>query len=171
MNKRDVFLVIVIAAVVGVVSSLVTSNVMVGPPTTNPKEVRANSCDVDEVCEMNVAKIGGVELYSVNDYKISPKPILYSDGFIAEEFIISEFGFFKQYLAMSRDISDPDATFFQITEDGNGFLEGQLELEKVDTKQLEVEGPARFAELIGSGNGYVCVNFQGRLYRSNTPCD
>jgi len=37
MNKRDIFLVIVIAAVVGVVSSLVTSNVMKGPPTIGYK--------------------------------------------------------------------------------------------------------------------------------------
>ncbi len=70
MNKRDVFLVIVIAAVVGVVSSLVTSNVMMGPrgvPTTGiSNEVVATSCDGDDVCEAKGISMGNVD-YSLEE--------------------------------------------------------------------------------------------------------
>ena len=51
MNKRDVFLVVVIAAVVGFLSASLGAQVGLDPPTTDSRSVRATSCDGDEVCE------------------------------------------------------------------------------------------------------------------------
>ena len=59
MNKKDILMVVVIAAVVGVVASLVTSNVSGDVSLSPGRIIEATSCDADRFCEIVNAKIKG----------------------------------------------------------------------------------------------------------------
>ena len=50
MNKKDILMVVVIAAVVGIVASLITFNVS-GDASLSPQIIRAHACDGDVNCE------------------------------------------------------------------------------------------------------------------------
>lgn len=58
-NGKQIWMTILIALVVGILSSAITAsivskNVLLGP-TVPPKEIRANSCNADDTCEINKA--------------------------------------------------------------------------------------------------------------------
>ena len=66
MDKKDILMVVVIAAVVGVVASLITTNVS-GDASLSPRIIIAHACNGDKVCEMDNALIlGSLEVKEIN---------------------------------------------------------------------------------------------------------
>lgn len=68
-NNKQILMTILIALVVGILSSAITAsivsrNVLLGP-TVPPKEIKANSCNADNTCETNNVIAEGAEIVNL----------------------------------------------------------------------------------------------------------
>ena len=78
MDKKDILMVVVIAAVVGVVASLITTNVS-GDASLSPRDIIAHACNGDRVCEGN--EFSG-DFISGSWGQIQRYPASYGDGLL-----------------------------------------------------------------------------------------
>ena len=118
------------------------NNLRLGPsrPTITNALINANECRGDDVCEMNNATIFG-ELFVSNRAKVSnPDPLGESADLTVQGKI------YTSALSLS---------------DSYGGNNGIYELSRYRFKAGLLEG---------EGNAYVCVNYFGEIFRSNSPC-
>ena len=140
MDKKDILMVIVIAAVVGVVASLITTNVSGDASLSPPRIIEAHACNADGVCEGN--EFSG-DFISGSWGQIQRYPASYGDG-----------------LLMRSEHSEP--IHFRTPSDGHpvGF----------NDVTIDVDGKLIVRNLEGKGTGYACVKSDGTIFRSEIPC-
>lgn len=199
MNKKDIFTVVVIAAVVGFLSASLGAQVGMSPrghPTTGVfNENVASSCDLDGTCEVvsirtDSMTIEGSGIIADGTLNIITDPTqggvwsgnlnllgnldiwnLDGDQGILSVMGESHFGGESRFSNTAIFKILKIGEVFMINDEGNGYLAGQMEFGNVDTEELEVEGPANFFELSGNGTAFVCTNNMGRIYSSQEPCN
>ncbi|MBU0906523.1 MAG: hypothetical protein KKD18_04600 [Nanoarchaeota archaeon] len=167
-----------------------TTNAQVGGEGGGTSEINANRCQADGTCEMNNADIGGA-VYLGND----PNQVKISHG---PDYDLSISAGFTRLLGNfnvrdNLQIGDSVGSFPE-NSSGNVAIEkavsiggslgvgegvevgGYLKLMDPNGIGAEVyidprvEYPIRMYGFMGNGTGYACINEQGALYKSTTPC-
>ena len=163
LNKKLVYLFAVLVAGLFVISScsqqeavgVRARNLDLGEdnvpvlPGDNERNIKANSCNNDEVCEINSIKM---EYLSIDGKTISTRRtsnlILNAGGDGNSDVVIGDL-----YL-QGKTIGSTEGHAL-ILKGGSGIV---------------IDGETSFDRLTGEGNAYVCLNNQGKLFRSNNPC-
>ena len=153
------------------------------PPNTNL--ISANSCDADSKCEMN--RLDVMDAFTVhNNVNAEGQTVgsLYSnlgksyltitsgvDQMSYVQFVTQHNpspGVFQSvYWSMGTDGTDEDK--FIISDSGTLGSGNRLTFKPLENT-IFGDYPTQFEDLIGTGNAYACLDNQGILYRSTTPC-
>ena len=181
MDKKDILMVIVIAAVVGVVASLITTNVS-GDASLSPGISNvADACNGDKVCEMNNALIAGEleadeaiiggmlvkdELHvgdDISSKNIRTTNLMVDDGLLqAENAMMGSLGIgFSGFSNLSEELEVIGSGVFRST------LGGQI----VVGIEPTLENPIWATAYAGNGTGYACISAHGNIFRSEDPCN
>ena len=120
-------------------------------PNNSSAEIAANSCDADDICE--VAKTVSTRKGSTSAL------ILKSDaGQVVVEGPLS-----SESLVSGR--VSIDGKIISTTKDSTSAL-----VLTSDVNSVIVEGGVTVTKLRGEGNAYACIDGNGGLFRSDTPC-
>lgn len=109
------------------------------------EEIVAHSCNADAVCEVNDLQING-ETYFNDHVHVNQGKL-----FVNANLVVDSLSFFND-----ESVFEDHASF-----NGKIFSNGNLILEGSDLY---------LTDLVGLGNAYACLNSQGKLFRSETPC-
>ncbi len=147
-------MVVVISAVVGVVASLVTTNISGDvslSPDKLPGDVIADACNGDGVCEMNNALIAGsLEANSLRIDRNSGYGLKIDQG--------SGYGL----------KIDQDSGFGLRIDQGNGY--GLMVTNEGSGYALAADGKVMFKNLQGTGP-FLCIGASDVIFRSNSSCN
>ena len=189
MNKKDILMVVVIAAVVGVVASLITTNVSdVGmSPDILPRDIIAHACNGDRVCEIDNALIAG-SLEA--DEAIIGGMGVEDELHIGEELIFHLLDVEGNESFYIQGING-GATFATNTEEGgitevislydrfvdmhnSSLLAGYSTFSRAGS-QVHINPmtmtPISASVFEGNGSAYACINNHGGIFRSPTKCN
>ena len=145
MDKKDILMVVVISAVVGVVASLVTTNISGDVSLSPGRVIIANSCDADRVCEIDNAKIkGNLEadeaeiggMFVEDDLEVGDSLTVRSGVFVEGTSVFKSGGNDTMLVTIAPHFGDP------------------------------ISGTA----YVGRGTGYACISAHGSIFRSEGPC-
>ena len=161
MNKKDILMVVVISAVVGVVASLVTTNIS-GDVSLSPRRVIiADACNGDKVCEMNNALINGsLEVYD----------LIVDDATIANRLEADEAKIGGMFVEDDLEVGD------SLIVGGGVFVEGTSVFKSGGNDTMLVTIAPNFGDpisgtaYVGRGTGYACISAHGSIFRSEGPC-
>ncbi len=147
-NSKQIWMTILIAAIVGILSSAITAsivskNVLFGPQESL-KIIKANSCDADGVCEIISAEI-------TNSVYVGGEVVAQDDLIAFDELFVGKNAEINGTLNV---LGGSINTNYDVT--ANDDLIAQDDI-------------AAFG-LRGNGTSYVCVNSEGIFIRSNTAC-
>ena len=163
MDKKDILMVVVIAAVVGVVASLITSNVSdVGmSPDILPRDIIAHACNGDGICETNSILVGKAGSGSSGSISVENKVI--AGSLEANSLRIdrnSGFGLtIDQDSGFGLKIDQGSGYGLKVTNNGSGYA-------------LAADGRVMFKNLETQGTGnFLCVSGTGVIFRSNSTCN
>ena len=147
-----------------------------------PNEVNANSCSADEICEMNGAQIGSVNavqntmLHIESDNPNEVKSILKNNygnawlmllaGAQKDPYISFQSG--NGYW-WSIGIDGSESEMFKISQ-ASGLGNNDRLIFKPQGYTIFTDYPTQFEGLAGPANAYACLDNQGVLYRSTSPC-
>lgn len=161
-NSKQFWMTIIIAAIVSILSSAITvsiisKNILLGPPEVigPAQEINAHKCMADENCEVNA--------------------------------LVGERALFRAGVIVHRDQEDGSFVETQMSPGGISFKSydseghwrssghfniGAMSLQDVDGSSAGVTVGAgiRASSYKGEGNAYACMNQEGWVYRSSTPC-
>lgn len=148
MDKKDILMVVVIAAVVGFLSASLGAQVGMSPrggggfgQAPNSSQIAAHSCDGDGICEGKAFK---GDFISGSWGQIQRYPASYGDG-----------------LLMRSEHNEPIHFRTPGGENPVGF----------NDITIDVDGELIVRNLEGNGTGYVCVERDGTFFRSNSSCN
>jgi hypothetical protein len=186
MDKKDILMVVVIAAVVGVVASLITTNVS-GDASLSPRDIIAHACNGDKLCEMDNALIAG-ELEA--DEAIIGGMGVEDELHIGEELIFHLLDVEGNESFYIQGING-GATFATNTEEGgitevislydrfvdmhnSSLLAGYSTFSRAGS-QVHINPmtmtPISASVFEGNGSAYACINNHGGIFRSPTKCN
>lgn len=173
MNSKHVLAMIIIALVVAVLSSLITAGVVTGNgiflgPAVVTKMVSAHDCKADEVCETkSLTSSQGVNFFS-GALRIEGSPngnastktvSIGSPANFVDEATFSQIGRFERGVYIGNYGNTRIENYFQVS--GSQAL---------ISAPLYATNSVRFQRLAGNGTSYVCVDNNGVLMSSRTPC-
>mgnify|MGYP001368511265 CR=1 FL=1 len=183
MDKKDILMVVVIAAVVGVVASLITSNVSdVGmSPDILPRDIIAHACNGDGICETNSILVGKAGSGSSGSISVENKVI--AGSLEANSLRIDRNSGFG--LTIDQDSGfglkiDQGSGFGLTIDQGSGF---GLKIDQGSGYGLKVtnngsgyalaaDGRVMFKNLETQGTGnFLCIAETGVIFRSNSSCN
>ncbi len=185
-NSKQIWMTILIAVIVGILSSAITvsvisKNVLLGPQESL-KIIKANSCDADSKCEVNALKSFGTVttnlIESEGDLQLTssgggrmvfapdrPTVSLEKGNLIIEDGVIHS-------NALKAAVMDENRHFTLYI--GN---EEDPDYEHAPTASIRLLSPVTaigdyfiIEKLKGNETAYVCANQKGSLYRSLAPC-
>ena len=186
-------MVVVIAAVVGFLSSSLGAQVDLSPrgdggigPTPN-SQIAAHSCDADGVCEMDNALIAGileaetafVEGLSVHDDMVVGDSLTVNQGMEAythdglDAFRIGVDGEPLLSLRVRNQNNGSQVQF--LTPNGASamtiFGNGETTLQDSVISQLLIKNEMKHNLFTGNDTGFVCVKRDGTFFRSEVSCN
>ena len=142
--------IIAVVAIVAVVLLVLNGNKLssVGEVSrfVNARQINANSCDADSICE--VAKTVSTKIGSTSAL------ILTSD--VKEVIVDGSLAAGSVFINGKTVSTNPKSTSALILTS--------------DVKEVIVDGSLAATKLVGTGNAYICVDSEGYLYRSLTAC-
>ena len=187
MNKKDILMVVVIAAVVGFLSASLGAQVGMSPrgaggvgPTPN-SQIAAYSCDADEICETNSILVGKAGSGSSGSISVENKVI--AGSLEANSLRIDRNSGFG--LTIDQDSGfglkiDQGSGFGLTIDQGSGF---GLKIDQGSGYGLKVtnngsgyalaaDGRVMFKNLETQGTGnFLCIAETGVIFRSNSSCN
>lgn len=121
--------------------------------------VNAHQCNADGVCEMNDAKV--ITLTATNEVIASTLSSTYVNAGKGEFSTGVKTPLLQIYNPLIGVIAG------HITEAGDA-----LQIYAYDNRSIEFkpQNGVRFANLVGNGTAYACLDAQGKLFRKMTPC-
>ena len=172
MDNRQIWITAFIALIVAIVVSLVTGVVSpaLAPRTSlSSAPINANSCNADGICEINGANVEGqLNVFGLGKFD-NGLNVNNGDTNIEGNLITLNDVELGKYGNVN-----PVMKIYQ-TSDGNKYLNvndfakfsGGLNVDSGDTS---IEGPLFLITLSGNSTAYACLDNQGKLFRSQTPC-
>lgn len=125
--------------------------------------IAADSCDADSTCEVNALSVG--------EYPVQTET---TEGSLFVENNVNVGGSFHASSGSFNSLTIDDGGMNveeDVTIGGNIDLFGEIEAGSVDADDLEVNsGPVVLHHLSGNGSAYACIDSDGYLFRSQTPC-
>ncbi|MBI5803868.1 hypothetical protein HY450_01350 [Candidatus Pacearchaeota archaeon] len=158
MEGKQIWMTIIVALVVAAVTSLVTGaiakDVLLAPYTTTIGQggpIKANSCDADNICEVNQVsgQVGFFDSVEANDLDVNGATHLKDTLRVEKD---------SQMIGMLSVSGPIVASIIDASEEVD--IDGDLEVSNVAT----------FHSLNGNGTGYACLDSAGNLFRKQTPC-
>ncbi|PIZ82453.1 hypothetical protein COX97_04825 [Candidatus Pacearchaeota archaeon CG_4_10_14_0_2_um_filter_05_32_18] len=150
MNKKDLFLVIVISLVIALTSSLITYFVLADNFIKEPIEIDTNDLNCKDVtsCLSN-------ENIVINQLLTN----LLEDKGMSWFYGAANFEGQTRFITLS--VSDGDI---------NGAGGSSSYGVEILRDSVNIAIPTKFNYLAGEGNAYLCLDSEGRLFRSNIIC-
>ena len=185
MDKKDILMVVVIAAVVGFLSASLGAQVDLSPrgaggvgPTPN-SQIAAYSCDADEICETNSISVGEVDfigsgsisvenmgfIRAIRAQDIRTTDLMVDDGLLqAENAMMSSLGIgFSEFSNLSNELEVIGSSVFRSGEN----IYQSVTIDWLDGLGMTIGATA----YVGTGTGYACMSAHGNIFRSEVPCN
>ena len=181
MEKKSILVTIFVAAIVGVISSIITSFFISVPSLGPAPNVNSNSCNADGVCEINSAVISssnpvtgrGLEVFQGGTFGNLQVGGQVGGGLTVDGTQIV----LNSPITSGVVIAGANPTTGRALDVSGGASFGNFQVGAqvgggiyVDGNQVLIRSPTTVVSLMGATKAYVCVNSAGLLYRGVGRC-